>query len=75
MRPFAAAFLVLLLVLTAEVGPRVAEARSCETASQKFKGICTSNRNCDNVCQSEGFPDGKCEGLRRRCLCSKPCAS
>ncbi|XP_021733735.1 defensin-like protein [Chenopodium quinoa] len=74
MRPFTAVFLVLLLVFAAEMGPRVAEARTCETASHKFKGACISKRNCENVCQTEGFSGGDCKGLRRRCFCTKPCA-
>ncbi|KMT10452.1 hypothetical protein BVRB_5g115790 [Beta vulgaris subsp. vulgaris] len=73
MKSFTAVCLVLLLVLATEVGPRVAEARTCETASHKFKGPCLGDRNCANVCQTEGFPGGDCQGLRRRCFCTRPC--
>ncbi|XP_021855137.1 defensin-like protein [Spinacia oleracea] len=73
MRPFTAVFLVVLLVLAADVGPRVAEARTCESPSHKFKGPCATNRNCESVCQTEGFPGGDCKGLRRRCFCTRPC--
>ncbi|CAL5197290.1 unnamed protein product [Lathyrus oleraceus] len=65
-------FVFLLLVAT--MGPSiVAEARECESPSQKFKGLCFSDTNCASVCQTEGFPGGKCEGLRHRCFCTKPC--
>ncbi|KMT10447.1 hypothetical protein BVRB_5g115740 [Beta vulgaris subsp. vulgaris] len=74
MKPFAAIFLVLLLVLATEIGPRVAEARTCGTPSQRFRGLCVRKRNCESVCNSEGFPDGSCQGARRRCICNRPCA-
>ncbi|CAO2818665.1 unnamed protein product [Amaranthus hypochondriacus] len=73
MRPFAAIFLVLLLLLATEMGPKVAEARTCTTPSQKFRGLCISKRNCEGVCNTEGFPSGSCDGLRRRCMCGRPC--
>ncbi|KMT10448.1 hypothetical protein BVRB_5g115750 [Beta vulgaris subsp. vulgaris] len=74
MRPFAAILLALLLVLATEIGPRVAEARTCVTPSHRFRGICVSKRNCESACNSEGFPDGNCKGFRRRCICNRPCA-
>ncbi|KAK4380598.1 hypothetical protein RND71_002460 [Anisodus tanguticus] len=45
------------------MGP--AEARSCESASQRFKGLCVRNSNCASICNTEGFPDGHCKGFRR----------
>ncbi|KAE9603077.1 putative defensin, plant [Lupinus albus] len=53
----------------------VAEARKCKSESQKFLGICQSNTNCASICQSEGFPTGKCHGvvLFKKCLCKKSC--
>ncbi|KMT10449.1 hypothetical protein BVRB_5g115760 [Beta vulgaris subsp. vulgaris] len=74
MRPFAAILVVFLLVLATEIGPRVAEARTCDAPSHSFKGICTRKRNCESVCNSEGFADGDCKGFRRRCICNRPCA-
>ncbi|KAK4371813.1 hypothetical protein RND71_007197 [Anisodus tanguticus] len=53
------------------MGP--AEARSCESASQTFKGLCVRNSNCASICNTEGFPDGHCKGLRRRCFCTRHC--
>ncbi|XP_076905007.1 defensin SD2 [Bidens hawaiensis] len=78
MKPFMklfAALLLVVMVLTAnELGaPMMVEARSCESQSHKFKGTCLSGTNCGNVCQSEGFPNGRCRGFRRRCFCTKPC--
>ncbi|KAL5721639.1 hypothetical protein ACHQM5_005259 [Ranunculus cassubicifolius] len=71
-RFFPVLFLVLLLTAT-EFGPRVAEARQCDSASHRFKGTCLANRNCAAVCNTEGFHSGYCGGLRRRCLCARPC--
>nr|CAD1820557.1 unnamed protein product [Ananas comosus var. bracteatus] len=52
--------------------PRV-EAGVCRVPSRNFKGPCMSDTNCANVCIGEGFTGGDCDGLRRRCLCQKPC--
>uniref|UniRef100_A0A0D3BE73 Knottins-like domain-containing protein n=1 Tax=Brassica oleracea var. oleracea TaxID=109376 RepID=A0A0D3BE73_BRAOL len=30
-------------------------------------------RNCKQICISEGFPDGRCKGFMRKCICGKPC--
>ncbi|MQM04275.1 hypothetical protein Taro_037062 [Colocasia esculenta] len=67
--------LVLLLVATGEMTgtSKVAEARTCESQSHKFKGTCLSETNCANVCKTEGFHGGDCRGLRRRCFCTKTC--
>ncbi|GFP83562.1 defensin j1-2 [Phtheirospermum japonicum] len=53
----------------------VAEAKECESLSQKFKGVCfmSGHSNCAEICETEGFTGGKCEGIRRRCFCTKPC--
>ncbi|KAJ9166664.1 hypothetical protein P3X46_021775 [Hevea brasiliensis] len=73
MRLFSVVFLLLLLVAT-EMGPiMVAEARTCESQSHRFKGICIRHSNCATICQTEGFHGGHCRGLRRRCFCTKHC--
>ncbi|XP_062209088.1 defensin Ec-AMP-D2-like [Phragmites australis] len=69
---FSAVLLVLLLLVVTEVGP-VAEARTCESKSHKFKGPCVRRDNCANVCKTEGFPGGRCRGFRRRCFCTTHC--
>ncbi|KAL0731647.1 hypothetical protein Bca4012_027741 [Brassica carinata] len=64
-------FLFLLLV-----GPGMKMVRGqqmCETNSMDFKGMCLKWRNCKQVCISEGFPDGRCKGFIRKCVCRKPC--
>ncbi|KAI9185873.1 hypothetical protein LWI28_011473 [Acer negundo] len=71
-RLFSTALLLLLVLLAPEM-EMVAEARTCESQSHKFKGTCISKSNCAHVCQTEGFPDGNCRGFRRRCFCSKKC--
>ncbi|RCV46721.1 hypothetical protein SEVIR_9G558200v4 [Setaria viridis] len=72
---FSAVLLVLLLLVATEVGGPVgvAEARTCLSQSHKFRGPCVRRANCANVCRTEGFPDGKCRGLRRRCFCTTHC--
>ncbi|XP_019198213.1 PREDICTED: defensin Ec-AMP-D1-like [Ipomoea nil] len=76
LRSFAAALLFVMLFMPTELGTNtimVAEARTCESPSTKFKGPCARDSNCASVCQTEGFPGGDCKGLRRRCFCTKPC--
>ncbi|KAH6790391.1 low-molecular-weight cysteine-rich 69 [Perilla frutescens var. frutescens] len=70
LRLFATAFLMLMLVFSTGL---VAEARTCETKSHRFKGICVRKANCAAVCQTEGFHGGHCRGFRRRCYCTKHC--
>ncbi|SHM74663.1 Gamma-thionin family protein [Chryseobacterium polytrichastri] len=35
--------------------------------------LCISDRKCAQVCASEGYADGSCQGLRIKCICRKPC--
>ncbi|PHT99295.1 Defensin-like protein, partial [Capsicum chinense] len=51
----------------------LAEARTCGSSIQRFKGLCVRNNNCASFCNTEGFPTGKCEGFRRRCFCTRNC--
>ncbi|CAA7405500.1 unnamed protein product [Spirodela intermedia] len=62
--------LTLLLLLAAW---EAVEGRVCEFPSSIFKGLCWRDRNCANVCHAEGHGGGHCEGVRRRCICQKPC--
>ena len=64
---------LLQCVYIKEMGPRGAEARDCEFPSDKFKGMCFNDRNCGDICETEGFSGGNCKGFRRRCICTKPC--
>ncbi|KAK1618308.1 hypothetical protein QYE76_023825 [Lolium multiflorum] len=68
----AAAFLLLLLTATGSE-MKVAEARTCVSQSQNFRGECLSSTNCASVCKTENFPDGDCKtrGLERKCFCIK----
>ncbi|KAK1262387.1 hypothetical protein QJS04_geneDACA018898 [Acorus gramineus] len=66
--------LLLLLSLFLFSGNVVeVEGRTCETASGRFNGLCFRSSNCASVCLTEGFPDGACEGARRRCMCRRHC--
>ncbi|KAK4398756.1 Defensin-like protein 7 [Sesamum angolense] len=51
------------------------KGRTCRSASENFKGFCFVDQNCRIVCSQEGFTDGRCEGIWRRCVCEKPCES
>ncbi|XP_020269415.1 defensin-like protein 21 [Asparagus officinalis] len=66
---------VILLIALVPDQMRVphAEAKVCEAPSAGFKGLCTSDTNCAQICITEGWTGGHCEGLRRRCMCQKPC--
>ncbi|XP_042025772.1 defensin J1-2-like [Salvia splendens] len=70
LRLFATAFLVMMLLFSTGM---VAEARTCESKSHRFKGICVRKANCAAVCQTEGFHGGHCRGFRRRCYCTRHC--
>ncbi|XP_055819090.1 defensin Ec-AMP-D2-like [Solanum dulcamara] len=71
MRLFATMLLLLMVLFATEMEP--AEARTCQSLSHRFKGLCVRSSNCASICNTEGFPDGKCQGLRRRCFCSRHC--
>ncbi|XP_050368347.1 defensin-like protein 1 [Argentina anserina] len=78
MRMFSTLFVTLLLLLaTGIMGPiamvSLVNARTCETLSNTFHGICLSDRNCESVCDTEGFTGGDCRGFRRRCFCTRQC--
>uniref|UniRef100_A0A0D9W2I5 Knottins-like domain-containing protein n=1 Tax=Leersia perrieri TaxID=77586 RepID=A0A0D9W2I5_9ORYZ len=68
---FPAIVILLLVVIASEVAP--AQARECETASNKFSGMCMIDANCDHLCKTEGFLSGTCRGFRRRCMCTTSC--
>ncbi|XP_058098101.1 defensin-like protein [Magnolia sinica] len=72
-RVFPVILVLLLLIMTTEMGPSMVEARTCESQSHRFKGPCVRGSNCAAVCQTEGFSGGICRGLRRRCFCTKHC--
>ncbi|KAL8520765.1 hypothetical protein ACS0TY_011352 [Phlomoides rotata] len=71
LRLFATAILTFMLLFS--TGGMVAEGRTCESKSHRFKGICVRKSNCAAVCQTEGFHAGHCRGFRRRCYCTKHC--
>ncbi|WVZ23452.1 hypothetical protein V8G54_001996 [Vigna mungo] len=57
-------FMLLLLVIFASDGSmKRTEARECRTPSRTFKGLCLSDKNCESVCNTEGFTGGKCEDM------------
>ncbi|KFK33428.1 hypothetical protein AALP_AA5G011900 [Arabis alpina] len=61
--------LSFMLLLASGKGP--VEARTCESVSGKFSGVCLNSANCAKICPTEGFSSGRCSSLR--CYCSKSC--
>jgi len=49
------------------------QARECKTESNTFPGLCITKPPCRKACISEGFTDGHCSKILRRCLWTKPC--
>ncbi|KAK6146729.1 hypothetical protein DH2020_020598 [Rehmannia glutinosa] len=70
LRLFATAFLMLMLIFSTGM---VAEGRTCQSQSHRFRGLCLRKSNCAAVCQTEGFHSGHCRGFRGRCFCTKRC--
>ncbi|CAH2045772.1 unnamed protein product [Thlaspi arvense] len=70
LRLVSALFLSFMLLLATGMGPAV-EARTCESPSGRFQGVCLNSKNCASVCPSEGFSGGHCSSLR--CYCTKKC--
>ncbi|CAA7043774.1 unnamed protein product [Microthlaspi erraticum] len=68
-RLVSALLLSFMLLLATGMGP--VEARTCQSASGKFKGVCLNSDNCAKVCSGEGFAGGKCSNIN--CYCTKPC--
>ncbi|GFZ18248.1 hypothetical protein Acr_26g0015170 [Actinidia rufa] len=52
-----------------------AEATICSAESNSYRGMCWIHRNCQIACEKDGFLDGNCHGLRRKCICTKPCTA
>ncbi|CAN6976480.1 unnamed protein product [Brassica rapa subsp. trilocularis] len=66
--------LLFLFILLVGPGMKMVQGQQmCEAKSINFKGMCLKWRNCKQVCISEGFPDGRCKGFVRKCVCRKPC--
>ncbi|KAL0761288.1 hypothetical protein YC2023_085156 [Brassica napus] len=59
--------LSFMLLLAAGMIPL--EARTCESPSTKFQGVCLNAKNCAGVCTGEGFTGGQCSSLK--CYCTK----
>nr|DAD43930.1 TPA_asm: hypothetical protein HUJ06_002160 [Nelumbo nucifera] len=79
-RKFLCGVLLFLTLLYASLGEEMVVnegpadgGRVCSTPSLNYRGPCFIDRNCESVCKLEGFPDGYCDVLTRRCLCAKPC--
>ncbi|KAK4775399.1 hypothetical protein SAY86_010334 [Trapa natans] len=70
---FRPVFVLLLLLVTIEMGGMTVEGRTCRSQSDRFKGVCFSYRNCASVCLSEDFEGGICRRFVRRCVCTKDC--
>ncbi|OIS99313.1 PREDICTED: defensin-like protein [Nicotiana attenuata] len=62
------AVLAMMLFVAYEV-----QARECEAESITFSGLCITKTPCREACICEGFTNGRCSKILRRCLCSTPC--
>jgi len=49
------------------------QARECKAVSNTLSGLCITKPPCREACISEGFTDGKCSKILKRCICHKPC--
>ncbi|XP_009630513.1 defensin-like protein 1 [Nicotiana tomentosiformis] len=65
------AFAVLAMMLF--IAYEVQAQSTCKAESNTFPGICITKPPCRKACLSEGFTDGKCSKILRRCICYKPC--
>ncbi|KAG9152339.1 hypothetical protein Leryth_021781 [Lithospermum erythrorhizon] len=75
-RFFSTVLLLLMVVFSTEMMGemvQVAEGRTCESLSHRYRGLCFRKGNCAAICQTEGFHGGHCRGFRRRCFCTKHC--
>ncbi|XP_049403861.1 defensin J1-2-like [Solanum stenotomum] len=63
-----ATILLMLMLVFSTV-----EAKTCESQSRRFKGLCFNTWKCRFVCSTERFSSGHCNGLRHRCICTKQC--
>uniref|UniRef100_J3LAV1 Knottins-like domain-containing protein n=2 Tax=Oryza brachyantha TaxID=4533 RepID=J3LAV1_ORYBR len=68
------AAVLLLLIVATEMGT-VVQAKLCQKESSEFRGVCIRSQNCANKCKLEGYVDGKCRYLTRRCFCTVECGS
>ncbi|KAD4584022.1 hypothetical protein E3N88_21623 [Mikania micrantha] len=50
---------------------KVTEAKMCRTTGHSFS--CVNDMTCNSSCEKQGFAEGKCDGVRRRCTCYKQC--
>ncbi|KAI7982214.1 hypothetical protein LOK49_LG15G02623 [Camellia lanceoleosa] len=63
---------LLLLLLASETVMQI-EATICNAQSISFRGMCFVKRNCEIACEKDGFEAGGCHGIKRQCICTKPC--
>ncbi|KAL5546547.1 hypothetical protein UlMin_006234 [Ulmus minor] len=69
---FGVMFLLFILLASQEVVvPSL--GRVCQTQSRSYLGKCLNDHTCRSTCHTEGFTDGNCRGVRRRCFCFKNC--
>ncbi|CAH1446407.1 unnamed protein product [Lactuca virosa] len=65
-------FMLFLVFFAAdETLVSVTEAKMCRTTGHMFS--CANDWSCNRSCEKQGFAEGKCDGIRRRCTCYKQC--
>ncbi|XP_019179085.1 PREDICTED: defensin D2-like [Ipomoea nil] len=77
LRSFTDVLLFVIMIMATEMGTNttimVTEAKKCPIPSSKFKEPCDEVGKCVAACKGEGFPEGDCKGITRRCYCIRPC--
>ncbi|CAH1446406.1 unnamed protein product [Lactuca virosa] len=63
--------LLVALFATDETMMSVTEAKMCQSTSHALS--CATDTTCNSSCEKQGFAQGKCDGIRRRCTCYKQC--
>ncbi|EPS59162.1 defensin, partial [Genlisea aurea] len=64
---------ILFFFFAAKPSPVEEEKKACKYRSEKSWGVCFSDLRCSETCKKEGFENGDCKGLRRRCFCFNRC--
>ncbi|KAL4368051.1 hypothetical protein GQ457_05G016570 [Hibiscus cannabinus] len=73
-RSVSTAFLLLMILLTTELGHVVVKAKTCEFPSSNPDDWCLVSGYCNVLCQDDEFDAGECRGFPfGRCICTNEC--
>ncbi|KAG2302056.1 hypothetical protein Bca52824_030707 [Brassica carinata] len=60
-----AVLLMFMIFVASGMDPVTVEARTCESKSHKFRGLCVSTHNCANVCHTKVKRSKECVSTDR----------